>query len=99
MIDVTYRKADANQAAIVAALRQVGASVVDTSAVGIAGFPDLVVGFRRSTFLLEVKNPTTRYGRAGLNANQRAALAVWNGAPPIVVRDMDEALRAIGVAV
>lgn len=93
------RRPDGNQAEIIAELRKVGASVVDTSAVGIPGFPDLVAGFRGQTFLLEVKNPATRYGRKGLNANQKAALSVWNGAAPIVVRDGDEALRAIGAVV
>jgi len=91
------RKTDNNQLAIVAELRQVGATVIDLSAVGIPGLQDLLVGFRRQTFLLEIKNPATRYGRRGLNANQRAALLVWNGAPPIVVRTADEALAAIGV--
>ena len=90
------RRPDANQAAIVAELRQIGATVIDLSAVGIPGLQDLLVGFRQQTFLLEVKNPATRYGRRGLNANQKAALMVWNGAAPIVVRSATEAMQAIG---
>lgn len=50
---------DANQGAIVDALREAGCMVRSTAVVG-DGFPDLVVGFRGKTFLLEVKNPDGR---------------------------------------
>lgn len=89
-------RADANQPAIVAAMLKVGASVLDTSKLG-GGFPDLVVGFRSQNFLLEVKNPENAYGRRGLNANQLAWNANWNGRRMIAVCSIDEALRAIGV--
>lgn len=49
---------DGNQAAIVAALRSVGCSVVDLSATG-GGVPDLLVGRVGVTFLLEVKDAET----------------------------------------
>jgi Holliday junction resolvase len=85
------RKTDANQASIVSALRQVGASVVDLSAVG-RGVPDLLVGFRGQTYLLEVKN---RLGRNRLTADQNVFLAWWHGVPPIIVYNETDALIAI----
>jgi Holliday junction resolvase len=85
------RKTDANQASIVSALRAVGASVVDLSAVG-RGVPDLLVGFRGQTYLLEVKN---KLGRNRLTADQDVFLAWWHGVPPIIVYNESDALIAI----
>jgi hypothetical protein len=88
---VRGRKTDANQSSIVSALRQVGASVVDLSAVG-RGVPDLLVGFRGRTYLLEVKN---KLGRNRLTADQDVFLAWWHGVPPIIVYNESDALTAI----
>ena len=49
------KRVDNNQAEIVRALRDVGASVTCTHEIG-HGFPDLAVGFRGITLLLEVKS-------------------------------------------
>ena len=48
-------RTDANQPQVVKALRDAGATVAITSMVG-DGFPDLVVGFRGETLLIEVKD-------------------------------------------
>jgi len=85
------RRTDANQASIMAALRQVGATVVDLSAVG-RGVPDLLVGFRGQTYLLEVKN---KAGRNRLTADQDVFLAWWHGVPPVIVYNENDALIAI----
>jgi len=85
------RRTDANQSAIVSALRAVGASVVDLSAVG-KGCPDLLVGFRGRTYLLEVKN---KAGRNRLTADQDVFLAWWHGVPPVIVYNENDALTAI----
>ena len=85
------RKTDANQASIMAALRQVGATVVDLSAVE-RGVPDLLVGFRGHTYLLEVKN---KAGRNRLTADQDVFLAWWHGVPPVIVYNETDALIAI----
>jgi hypothetical protein len=50
------RRADANQPAIVAALRAAGRTVEVISDVG-RGVPDLLVGHLGRTFLLELKSP------------------------------------------
>jgi Holliday junction resolvase len=87
------RKTDANQAAIVAVLREVGASVVDLSAVG-KGVPDLLVGYRGQTYLLEVKN---RKGRNRITADQEVFYAWWRGAEAVIVYNENDALMAIGI--
>lgn len=85
-------KIDSTHNAIVCALRDVGASVTSLAAVGL-GVPDLVVGWRRQNFLLEVK---TEKGQ--LNPYQKAFHSMWNG-QVAVVRTPEEALAVIGAAV
>jgi hypothetical protein len=88
-------RADDNQRGIVRDLRKCGARVISLVKEG-HGCPDLLVYFRREFFLLEVKNPLTAYGRAGLNEVQRAFHLVWGDARVYVVRSSEEALTAIG---
>ncbi len=82
---------DANQQAIIDALRAAGATVHSLHRVG-GGCPDLLVGFRGQNYLLEVKNPDT-YGRLG--KKQLAWHKEWRGSVA-TVWDVEEALVAIG---
>jgi hypothetical protein len=85
-------RVDATQAAIVAALRAQGASVY------LIKLPvDLLVGFGGKTALVEVKNPNSRYGRAGLNANQASWLASWQGGTVAQVDSVEAAERLLQV--
>lgn len=84
-------KTDKNQSEIVNALRKVGASVICLHTVG-NGCPDLLVGFRGETFLIEVK---TTKGK--LTSHQKTVISIWDGRPISVVRTIDDALNAIGV--
>ena len=86
------KRTDANQSAIIAVLREVGATVVDLSAVG-KGVPDLLVGHRGVTYLLEVKNVK---GKNKTTPDQDIFYAWWRGGPVHIVRTADEALAAIG---
>ena len=88
-------RVDNNHKEIVEALRKAGASIIDTAKLG-GGLPDLIVGYNGKTFLVEVKNLKTQYGRAGLNKNQRKWLEEWTGGPFAMVSDIESALRAIG---
>jgi len=90
---VRGRRTDANQATIVAVLREVGASVVDLSAVG-KGVPDLLVGYRGQTYLLEVKN---KAGRNRITADQEVFYAWWRGVETVIVYNERDALTAIGI--
>lgn len=85
-------RVDGNQAAIVAALRNKGASVY------LIKLPvDLLVGFGGKTALVEIKNPASRYGRAGANANQASWLASWQGGTAAVVDSVEAAERLLAV--
>lgn len=92
---------DRNHRPITRALQRCGASVQELHAVG-GGVPDLLVGYRGRTLLLEVKNPDTRYGQekndnsCGTLQRQEDWRAAWRGSPVVVVRSIDEALLAIG---
>ena len=89
-------KKDANHQEVVDAMRALGASVIDTSHMG-GGFPDLIVGYRGVTLLMEIKNLKTAYGRRGLNRTQVKWKEAWIGGPYNVVTDADGALRALRV--
>lgn len=87
---------DNNHNEIVNVLKQAGAYVLDMSHVG-AGFPDLIVGFKQKTILVEIKNPKTSYGKKGLNKNQLKWRDSWIGGSYFVVDSVDSALHALGI--
>lgn len=76
-------RVDDNQADVVAALRAIGASVTPTHAVG-GGFPDLVVGWRCRTYLLEVKDGRKPPSRRRLTAAQVEWHEAWRGQVAVV---------------
>lgn len=82
-------KVDANQNAIVKILRQMGASVTITSAMG-DGFPDTVVGIRGSNYLVEIKPDA----KAKLTPAQVVFHQTWRGQIH-VVRSMNDAVELI----
>lgn len=85
-------RVDANQDAIVSALRAAGASV------WLIGRPvDALVGLRGVTLLMEFKNPASRYGKKGANDNQKDFMATWRGGPVSLVDGPEAALRALRV--
>lgn len=88
-------KVDANQPAIVAALRKVGATVEPLHRVG-QGCPDLAVGFRGVNYLIEVKDGSKPPSARKLNAVQVEWHQSWAGAVA-VASNIDEALAVIGV--
>ena len=90
--DMRALRVDENQKMIVDALRAVGASV------WVIGRPvDLLVGFRGVTVLMEVKNPNSRYGKKGMNENQKQFMSDWFGGTLCSVDSVDSALRALKV--
>lgn len=80
------KRRDANEREIVDALRQAGAYVFR-----LHGPLDLLVGFKRRTYLIEAK---TAKGR--LKKSQQMFLMMWPGGATAVVRTAEEALAAIG---
>ncbi|HZJ65905.1 MAG TPA: hypothetical protein VFD36_20500 [Kofleriaceae bacterium] len=79
---------DDNEPEIVRALQQVGASVYRLDECGI---PDLLVGWCRKMFLLEVKSP-----KGTLTKAQRDFRDSWKGPRALIARTPEAALIAIG---
>lgn len=80
-------KVDANQRAIVTALRQAGVWVRSTAELG-GGFPDLLTSYRGYVTLLEVKVPGKK-----LTPDQVRWFADWDPCCPVfVVETIDDAL-------
>lgn len=88
-------KVDANQPAIVAMLRQVGASVQHLHKVG-QGCPDILVGWRNKNYLLEIKDGDKPHSARELTKAQHVWHATWQG-HSVIVKNIDEALKAINV--
>lgn len=88
-------KSDANQQEIVDALREVGASVWVTHRVG-HGFPDLVVGYRGITYLMEIKDGNKADSATKLTPDEETFFEEWKG-HACVVYSVTDALVEIGV--
>lgn len=84
-------KRDANENEIVYALEQVGASVTKLSD---AGVPDLLVGFRGTTYLIDVKNLDGRGKR--LTDDQKDFFADWRGGKAGIATTITDALVFVG---
>ena len=89
-------KIDANQPAIVGALRNAGATVYSLAAVG-QGIPDLLVGYAGKTALLEVKDGSKPPSARQLTPDQQTWHQTWTGGTLAVVPDVEAALRVLAV--
>ena len=89
-------KVDDNQEKIVKALRSAGATVQTLAAVG-KGVPDLLVGHRGRTILIEVKDGKKPPSERRLTEDQVKWHGLWRGGPVAIVTDVEGALRAIGM--
>ncbi len=87
-------KVDANQPAIIAALRAVGCSVQPLHTVG-QGCPDLLVGKAGRTFVMEIKDGAKPPSERKLTPDQIAWHGAWRGVPVLVVIDEAQAIRHI----
>lgn len=81
-------KRDANEPEIINALVQAGASVSKLSAEGV---PDLLIGFRGETYLIDVKAK-----KGTLTDAQRVWFEDWRGGKAGVARTITEALVFVG---
>lgn len=87
-------RVDANQSDIVEFLREAGASVHSLAAIG-GGTPDLVVGYKGMTFLMEVKDGSKPPSERKLTADQEKWLAAWKGGAVWLVTDRTTAKEAL----
>lgn len=83
------RQVDANQVAVVAALRAAGATVQHLHAVG-AGCPDLLIGIDGANYLIEVKDGAKPASAQKLTPDQVAFHRTWRG-QVLVIRSAQQA--------
>jgi len=84
---------DDNQNDIVAALRKAGATVRVISQG--EGIPDLLVGFRGETILLEVKDGDKPPSARTLTPAEKKFFDEWEGGLCMVVKSVEEALEML----
>ena len=89
-------KIDANHNEVVSALRKAGATVQSLAGVG-AGVPDLLVGFRNKTALIEVKDGAKPPSARKLTPDQLKWHREWSGGTLAVVDSPEAALRVLGL--
>ena len=87
-------KVDTNQPAIVQAFRQMGARVQVLSFVG-KGFPDLLICYRGTLALVEVKDGAKSASRRQLTPDEQAWHAEWDDAPLYIIASVDEAAKLL----
>ena len=84
------KRVDVNQKDIVNALKMFGVSVVDLSSVG-KGCPDLLIGFKNKTYLIEVK----RDSKAKFTPQQLQFNESWRGGLVVRVETVQDALALL----
>lgn len=81
---------DENQPAIVAALREFGATVQPLHSVG-GGCPDIMCGYKGRNFLFEIKNPAKPKSDQNLTEDQIEWVMMWRG-QHMVIKSAVEAI-------
>ena len=87
-------RVDENQAAIVQALRHIGASVELLHRVG-GGCPDLLVGYHGDIILIEIKDENQPPNKRKLRPSQVRWAAAWQGRPLFKVESPQEAVDVV----
>lgn len=86
-------RVDANQPAIVAALRGIGASVLHLHQ--LKNCFDILVGYRGRTFLMEIKDPSQPPSKRQLTPGEAEFRDTWRGTTYHIVHSPDEALAIV----
>lgn len=84
------KRRDENEPAIIQAALSVGASVIQLDEI------DLAIGFRGTTYLVEVKNPEYPHGHKERRERQKRLLDGWQGGKTGIVETPEDLLRLIG---
>jgi Holliday junction resolvase len=87
-------RTDANHEAVVKALREAGATVQSLVSVG-KGVPDLLVGFKSQTMLMEVKDSAKPASKRRLTEDQLRWHGSWRGGPLAIVDSPESALSML----
>jgi hypothetical protein len=83
-------RVDSNQKDIAAALMKMGATVFSLAAIG-GGCPDLLVGWRGVTYLVEVKGEKGKFTPAQTDFYER-----WKGGPIACLRTTVDVVEFLG---
>jgi hypothetical protein len=86
-------RVDDNQQQIVEALRAIGATVRVVTQGG--GLPDLLVGFRGNTILMEVKDGKKPPSARVLTPAEQKFFDEWRGGLVVVVNSIEEAIAVL----
>lgn len=90
------RKVDDNQKTLVKQIRQLpGVTVRHTHTIG-EGFPDLAIGFRGTTYLAEVKDPTKPPSARKLTPDEEKFHAEWTGQIAII-QTIDDVIKILNL--
>lgn len=87
------RRVDDNQGEIVLALRAAGATVRVVSQGD--GLPDLLVGYRNHTILMEVKDGKKPPSRQSLTPAEEKFHNEWTGGTCVIVNSVESALQVL----
>ena len=87
------KRVDANQAAVVDALRKMGASVQSIASIG-KGCPDLLVGYRQQNFVFEVKDGSKPPSARRLTVDEKRWIGAWK-APVYLIESPAEAVALL----
>ena len=87
-------RTDANHEEVVKALREAGATVQSLASVG-KGVPDLLVGFKSQTMLMEVKDSAKPPSKRRLTEDQLRWHGSWRGGPLAIVDSPESALSML----
>lgn len=86
-------RVDANQPAIVEALRKMGASVLHLHTIG-KGAPDIAIGYKGKNALIEIKDGSKPPSARQLTEDEKKFHAEWRGQVAII-NSVDEAIDFI----
>jgi len=87
------KRTDANQVAIVGALRQLGATVQHLHTVG-RGCPDILIGYRGVNLLAEIKDGSKIPSKRKLTPDEVNWHQAWRGQVAII-NSVDEAIKLL----
>lgn len=87
------KKVDANQKAIVAAMRRMGATVLHLHTIG-KGCPDIAVGYRKKNFLFEIKDGSNVPSKRKLTPDEIEFHESWRG-QVTVIESVDDAINIL----
>lgn len=89
------KKTDRNHKEIIDKCRTLGLSVFSTHTIG-KGFPDIVVGYKKKNYLIEIKDGEKSPSQRKLTKDEVIFFENWNGQVDIA-NNFDDVKKIIGI--